>query len=679
MSFLGISALLLGWGVLPGLAIAAIATRPGAGAPSTADRLPVERARRSKPFGPLDVTTSPDRFLTLALAAGLSTWALGGAALVRLGALTEGPVVVGAAVLAALSGFVIVGPGRESWRRLAPAEAIGSGSWALAATIVGATPILGIAWARKDSFISPTPWYYWNLVTQVVAEHGIPAYSLEWGRRVPFLDDYPGFTGGTGLLTTATGVGGYAAAHAVEGIAVVALGLSTFLLARALGATRPAAAAGTILAFALDVFASKLIAFRPEALGYAFALLVPAVACWWFRERGIGTLCVMALVFVAGSQVHAIDWLLGCALLSGVVAAGVLGRGWRKRVVPALGLCAAAGGAWLVAGVAAGNALSGGSKLATVPVVRDGIDPTLRFQNLVTAGASVTRADSVSLVRESLERGLLGLDWPWLAACSIVLLVALVATALLSRSTTTADRATRFLVVVAVAVVVVVVVSVGFTVRWDTYVPRRTGWSRLAQLSLVVVAIAAAIAVSAGSTSSRRWLRLGPPTLGLIVALGALGHGLSVRSGPLSAGQPSSETVAALSTLELPGRALVLTNSYSEGEVTTTAGGTGVLFGRAPYTEARLLDRANALLASSQRFFAEPNGPASSLPCRGITHVLVAVDREWRLGTPLVFPTDLAGLDARTDLRRVASGPGFVLFAVSPDGETTLTTVRCRR
>ncbi len=675
VSFLGISALLLGWGVLPGLAVAALATRRDVAVPH--DPTVRHRSGWSVPFGPLDASTRADRFFTLALAAGLSAWALGGAVLMRLGALTEGPVIAGAVVLGGMSIVVLVIPGRGAVDRLALGEAIGSVAWAVAATIVGATPVLGVAWARGDSFISPTPWYYWNLVTQVVSTHGIPAFSSEWGQRVPFLDDYPGFTGGTGLLATVTGVGGYAAAHAVEGIGVVALGLSVFFLARSLGATRPGSAVGTILVFGLDVFASKLVSFRPEALGYAFALLIPAVACWWFRERGIGSACVLALVFVAGSQVHAIDWLLGGALLAGVVVAGVVGRGWRQRLLPAIGLCGATAATWVVAGLASGNALSGGSKLGGVPVIHQGVDPTFRFQDLVTTGTLVTVADSVTLARQSLERGLLGLGWAWLATLAGLLVVLLIATAIGARSTPSGTRAARLLLVLFVGMVVIATVSFGFTVGWETYVPRRTGWSRLLQLSVVMVPIAAAVVASAGATSSRRALRIAPPALGLFLSIAVLVHGVSAWSAALSAAQPPSATLAALTTLDLPDDAIVLTNSYSEGTVQLTAGGTGVLFGRAPYTEARLLDRANALIASSQRFFAAPTAPGASMPCRGITHVLVAVDSEWRLGTSSVFPTDLAALDARGDLRRVATGPGFVLYEVVPDAEPMTTSVRC--
>ncbi len=112
VSLIALSALLLGWGVLPGLAIAAAATsgrrvdgRTGSGDPQLV------------PFGAVDATTAPDRFLALALAAGLSTWTLGGAALARLGVLTEGPVVFGGVVLGLVSVFVLAWPVRHGLAR----------------------------------------------------------------------------------------------------------------------------------------------------------------------------------------------------------------------------------------------------------------------------------------------------------------------------------------------------------------------------------------------------------------------------------------------------------------------------------------------------------------------------------------------------------------------------------
>jgi hypothetical protein len=55
------------------------------------------------------------------------------------------------------------------------------------------------------------------------------------------------------------------------------------------------------------------------------------------------------------------------------------------------------------------------------------------------------------------------------------------------------------------------------------------------------------------------------------------------------------------------------------------------------------------------------------LPCAGITHLLLATDGRWSLGSPFVFPTDFAGLDTRPDVELVEDAPGFRLYRVVGD------------
>ncbi len=332
---------------------------------------------------------------------------------------------------------------------------------------------------------------------------------------------------------------------------------------------------------------------------------------------------------------------------------------------------------WLAASFVSGSGLSGGSKLGGLPKIHDGVDPTMQFERLASGVTGSLDSDATTLARRSLARGAMGLGWPWLLAFAVALVVLLVATAVWAKSASSRARAGRVLVVLAVALACVVAVSIAFGLGWDTYVPRRTGWTRMFQVSTVLVPLAAAIVASMGRSSSRRLFRIVPPAIGIGIAVLVLFHGMGTWNATLALWQPPSDTVAALSALDLPSDAVVLTNGYSEGEVQLTAGGTGVLHGRAPYTEAPLLDRANALLAKSQAFFATPNGPGVSLPCDGITHVLVAVDGDWRLGTSQVFPTDLVALDARPDLHRVATGPGFVLYTVDAGPPSATPTLRC--
>ena len=92
-------------------------------------------------------------------------------------------------------------------------------------------------------------------------------------------------------------------------------------------------------------------------------------------------------------------------------------------------------------------------------------------------------------------------------------------------------------------------------------------------------------------------------------------------------------------------------------------GARGVLDGRAPYANAKLLARANTLLTGTRAFMAGA-ATGAPFPCAGITHLLLATDGRWSLGSPFVFPTDLAGLETRTDVELVTEGPGFRLYRV---------------
>ncbi len=645
--------------VLPGMAVAAILTR----------RVPAD-------------DRTPERFAGYALAAGMSVWILGGRLLVRFGALSRGPAWVALALLTVGSLVALVGPGRTGiaalWSRTGAAFA----AWAGGSTIVGAAPLLRLLAARTDSFINPTPWYYWDLVRQTVTAHGDPAHSFEWGTRVAFLNDYPGFTAGTGVLAVLRGTSTLAAAHLVQAIAILAGGLAMFLLVRAFGVSRPGAALGTVLFFTLDIVGTKLSSFRPEALGYALMLLLPVLALEWLRERHTGALVLTAVTFVALSQTHAIDAMFGAALLAGTVVATMrFGADAGRRLKGAGVLTAVVVLCWTVGNVSLGGNLSGAAEAGGIPSVRHGVDPTWQFFHNVQAPAPATPPTVKAIADGSLHRGFVGLTSVWLAALAAVIVLALVLRAIIARRPEDRVSAREALILLAVTTVAVVAICFVFALNWQTFVPRRTGFGRLLQMLPIVLPVGAGVVVGGAvvateSGAGRRTAAI-VPAIAMIVALVVLGHGLG-DTDALKIQQPPRDTLGALRALALPRGAEVLTNSYSEGIVPVAAGARGVLDGRAPYTDPKLLTRANALLAASRRFFIEPGAP---LPCRGITHVLVATDANWRLATPSLFPTDYAALDRRPDLELESTGPGFRLYRVVRGGERASSvpqpTLRC--
>ncbi|HEX7521929.1 MAG TPA: hypothetical protein VF441_07735 [Acidimicrobiia bacterium] len=633
--------------VLPGMAVASILTR----------RVPAD-------------DRTPERFAAYALAAGMSVWILGGRLLVRFGALSRGPALVAIACLTVGSVVALVGPGRPGisavWSRTGASFA----AWAAGSTVVGAAPLLRLLAGRTDSFINPTPWYYWDLVRQTVMAHGDPAHSFEWGTRVAFLNDYPGFTAGTGVLAVLRGTSTFAAAHLVQAIAILAGGLAMFLLVRAFGGSRPGAALGTVLFFTLDIAGTKLSSFRPEALGYAVMLLLPVLALEWLRERHAGALVLTAVTFVALSQTHAIDAMFGAALLAGTVVATMrFGSGARRWLVGAGVLTAVVVLCWTVGNVGLGGNLSGAAEAGGIPSVRHGVDPTWQFFHNVQAPTPAIPPTVKAIADGSLHRGFVGLTSVWLAALAAVIVLALVLRAIIARRPEDRSSAREVLALLVVTTVVVVAICFVFALNWQTFVPRRTGFGRLLQMLPIILPVGAGVVVGgaavATDSGARRRIAAIVPALAMIIALVVLGHGVG-DTDALKTQQPPRDTLGALRDLKLPRDAEVLTNSYSEGIVPVAAGARGVLDGRAPYTDPKLLTRANSLLAASRNFFIQPGAP---LPCRGITHVLVATDAKWRLATPSLFPTDYTALDRRPDLELESTGPGFRLYRVVRGGE----------
>jgi hypothetical protein len=170
---------LIAWIGLPGLAVGALACRRG------------------------HEGDTSERFLGVALVAGLSVWLLGSELLVQADALREGPVVLIGVALAVVSLILLAGPGRAGIKVVLGANERVTLIVAPLIALLGGLPLLGQLVSNRDSFAQPTPWYYWQQVRDTVSAHGVPAWSYEWARRITFLDDYGAFTAGTGVLVVA--------------------------------------------------------------------------------------------------------------------------------------------------------------------------------------------------------------------------------------------------------------------------------------------------------------------------------------------------------------------------------------------------------------------------------------------------------------------------------------------
>jgi hypothetical protein len=626
---------LVTWVVLPGTATAAMVCRA---------RSPI----------------SPVRVLTVAIATGLSVWFLGCELLARLDLMTTTGAVVATAVVGVASLVVALGPGRHGLRTLRSEPVLVELVVMLVGAVLVALPLLILIAGRTDTLNGPTPWYYLDLARSVAQVHGVPARSPEWATHLPFLDDYPAFTSGTALLLAVGGAKSMVAAQAIRIVTLVAVGAAAYLFARAVGATRAAAAVSLLVLFASTTYIGKLASYRPEATGYALVFIVGALAKLWLDQRRNVDLVLATIALLALSEVHGIGWLFAAFVVGGLAVGSILFSPERRVALRAgvllVGVLIAG---WLVGNFALGSGLSGASKLGGLPP-SDGADPTWKFVNLVSGRLVARPAPSAAdAARRGITRGFVGLGSWWYFAV-VVLAVALLLFVAWRGRAAIRQAAREYSVMALLVVAGCVAVSVWFAVRWSTYVPTRTGWGRIVPLTFALLPAGIALVVSA--VRGARWRAVA------VVVVLALGVGVTVHGrafyDQLERQQPTRETLADLGHLGLSTHDLVLTNAYSEGFV-TALGGRGVLDGRAPYSEPHALAHANRLLEQSVAFFTDPAKNPLPPGVKGIDYVLVATTPNV-LGTPLLFPTAYDALDRAPGLRLVRTGPGYRLYAVSP-------------
>jgi len=657
---LRVLAALAAWAVLPGVAVAAVIATLGT---RSDGRLRAET----------QAETQAETHLARVLVLGSAVWLFGAHLLARAEALT--PTVVWALGAAAAAGSVtaLAGPARNGLATMFGGAGRRCLALAGAVTAVAGAPVATVIVQGWDRLRQPTPWLYWHLARETAAAGGVPASSAEWGRRVAFLNDYPGFTSGTALLSLAGGDRhSLAAAGIVQLVAVAALGAGVFVFARAWGAGRLAAAAAVLGTFTLDVTVTKAVSLRPETLTYGIGFASAALARRWLEGRSPVDLVLGSLGLGVCFAVHPLAALVAAALWAGTMLAGLAGH--RTRTA-ALACMAAPAAGWLAAIAVRGGGLAGPEKLATAPRLgAGGTDPTWVFRQVSLGAPSERPPLSIwDTAAAALRRGFLDRPWWWFALAAALVVAGLAGGAF---RRTGRRAAVGYLLLLLGTVVAVGTVSAVTALGWDTYVPRRTGpWRLIAPLGMLVP-IGAAVAAGTWSVGDarnpttraqrraarRRAALVVGPLLLAVALLGAATVPGTQRFGNLA---PRDDRIGALRALRLPPGSLVLANSYTDGFLRANLDTPGLVEGRAPYTEARLLRRAIHLLTEAQAFFADPTGPLPSGGRRRVTHVLVATDTSWNLGTPVVMPTDLGALDRRPDLRRLGAGPGFVLYRVT--------------
>ena len=553
--------------------------------------------------------------------------------------------------------------------------------------------------------IGSITWYYWGLTTSIVDSGAIPATSVEWGGVYPYQGDYVLFSAYTATLPI---LAGRASDFALMELLRL-LGLGWAILA-GLAAFRRflprwGAIVGVLLVLGSVHIASKYAGYRPESFNYALMF----VALWAvdrFRERMTITRAIPIVVTIVALWIGHGVVLVIAGILAGSVVAGhwLVGRRptWRE-----LGGFALVGVVGVVASTVADFAAQG-----KVLLVANALDPAriqgggtsdLTWQFLQWAlGAGRLLAGNPGDAEELWSDRILApwtimsgaLRWPIVLSAFLPILLW---RWLPSRSRALYLGGWIFLLGLAIVVG-------AFLVLYDTYVPQRVGFGRLAPFTLVAAALLVtvgwtAVALAAGPLVATvrdlvaRRLQgpsrpLGRPTGAMVqsvawaavLAAAIVVANRSVVGGinPHVGDSLSTDGLATLTWIRdnTPPDALILANSYTEGAIGTLGHRNGYLDGRAPYNK-----EFDFLLASVDqlrlgRSFYAGETDVQGLRDEGIDYVVVS-PQKFGLANPMPFCDPEAEQDrdllcfavdpgARDGLTEVARFGSIVVYRVEP-------------
>ncbi len=602
--------------------------------------------------------TRPGGLLTRALVCGVAVWLVSSGVLVRTVGLTATSSWIADGLLALGSAALLSAPRSRTILRLALPEAQYLAALLAVAAVVW-FPVGFLVLRTTWGPIGSTPWYYWSLAAKIARAGDVPSHSTEWGTKVPFLDDYHLFSTGTAYLLTQDS----AAVHVLQAVTVVSailLACGAALLANAFGVGRLASLAAVPIAVGTGVGAARLPAYRPEAFAFGLMLLLVAVLVDWLRHSERGSLAAGCLLAAVLSQVHGIALTTGAILL----VASAIALYPRQRPLPYLRQCALSGLAVLASVVLLGVVLgvAPGTEHAGRLGDKSGLaDPTWRFIRFIRDLPLTLPPSNGGLAKGAIASVYEG---TWLlvapvAAASLVLLV------MGARRRLPVSRILAFAVL---AVLGLAAVGAVFAFGWSSYVPRRTGAQRLVIEATLLLGPCAAGALACLRLSGRLKERTQSTSVAVVLVLCALGIFGSLRlEGVLDGQRPPHSAVQALAGLDIPPRAVVLTNAYTEGYIKQVTGAHGLIDGRAPYTFPGLLRRANSLLRQAKQFYLAPARHLGFLDREHISYVAVS-GQSYSLGTGNLYvrASDISGLHTCPRLRPVLLRPGLRVYRVRP-------------
>jgi Family of unknown function (DUF6541) len=617
-------------------------------------------------------SSAPYTVLARGIACGFAAWLIGSGVIAATVDLTVASTWAWDAAVAATSIVVLALPRSRARLRavLGPVGRRFAESAGLAALVY--VPLGSAVVATSWSPLGSTPWYYYGLAQQVADAGSVPATSIEFATTVPFLNDYHLFTTGTALLLVQDAAHPITVITIVTLLGVLLLGVGAAALTAALGAGRLTALLAVPIAVSTGIGPARLAAYRPEGFSLGLSLLLVALAIDWLRRRDWRSLVAAALIAATLSQVHGIAALAAAVL----IAAAAIVSAIQEPLVEQLRRTAAVGvalvGAVAVTGLvfreASGTVHAGGL------VDTGGIaDPTWEFFMAARDDPPSVPQGNAAMVVDTVRGMYASWSWVWIVLVLVVSGVGLYR----RRSDRTVRRLVGFTVVALVGLAAVACV---FMFGWKGYVPRRTGGSRMVLEASLLVPPFAAIGLAAfardraGRHDSRVRVRRRKLVLSMLGALCVLGLiTLSLNRSYNAHQRPTRDELATWESLPLTSGDVVLANGYTEGFIPIVTGAEGLLDGRAPYTFATVLKRANSLLRGGASFFDDPAANWDFLADNNVTWVVVGDDDSHSLATANVWetPANLDALDGCTGLEQVVRTDTLTAYRVTdpgPDG-----------
>jgi hypothetical protein len=590
--------------------------------------------------------------------------------------------------------------------RLLPTLLVLFAAFAVWATVLAPEGIEHTGSGRPNGTIV---YYHWGIVDRVVEDGGLPATLPEWGKPREFPYEYAfSVMHGAGTATLA-GDSGFVLEERYR-IAMVLTAFFAFLALWRRWLPPWWAFLATLLALNVSRVETRLLVYKPEA----FAFILVIWSAWLLdealerRSRGWGALA--GLVLATSFLAHPIGSLLVAPLWGGILigrGAPVLWGRWRRQPVPALPwrpvLAAILVFAVLFGGLRAVLG-STGQDLAQQP--EHGVDLTRVVYNLAYVSADPLARPRVPECSEpfgvyATVRPFFSSHASWFffdlnSRSSVFLMLGMAVVlggAFLLQSPPRLARwpaeAKRALVTWGCYGIGVYLLMLLICFYYSTWVPERVGpmrlmpyWGLIFPIAIAAVAWVASRGLSPFGrripsldfAGRRAWFGGGVGVLpALLLTSVVLWTFTTIDAGrdrgvpPFYIAEPrvggiSDSALRAYRWIDgnLPQRALILTNGYTEGAMGTLTRRTGVLDGRTPFAQPDPW-RAEAIkwLTQARRFFKDPRRATAP----GGADYVLAARPDVNLGGSY-FPTDFQALGHDRGLQPVYASGGVILYRV---------------